>query len=228
MTPNLDPIDNIVNHLKNKACVKQITYTHLQKAFENLFNSSKRIVKEINSRIKGIDEKVTVDIKSISDQEFQVKVAGDLLVFVLHTNIVTFEDTHAAVKGKYIEEDLNRRYFGQIMVYNFMADSIKFNRLNDPGYLLGRLMINYENHFLVEGEGQLSFLYKQTSIDALTSTDLDIIVKIAMTLAAENDLITPPFQEIKYLTLQEKNERRQSMGGGRKIGFRMSYNEDIS
>lgn len=228
MTPNLDPIENIVQHLKEKSCIKQATYDHLKRAFEDMFEESKKLVTEINSRIKGIDKQVTVAIKKNGDQEFQVKVAADLLVFVLHTNIVTFEDTHAAVKGKYIEDDRNRRYFGQIMIYNFMADSVKYNRANDPGYLLGRIMINYENHFLVEGEGQLNFLFKEISLTPLSHIDLDVIVKLAITIAAENDLYTRSFKDIKKITLQEKNDKKQSMVGGHKIGFQMSNKDDLA
>ena len=78
-----------------------------------------------------------------------------MLVFVLHTNIVTFEDTHDVMKDPYIQAADINRYFGQIMIYNFMSDSIKFHRVNDPGYLLARLLINHDGRYIIEGEGKL-------------------------------------------------------------------------
>jgi len=44
-----------------------------------------------------------------------------------------------------------------------MSDSLKFNRVNDPGYLLTRLMINHDNRFFTEGEGQLATRFNKVS-----------------------------------------------------------------
>jgi len=50
---------------------------------------------------------------------------------------------------------------------------LKFNRVNDPGYLLARLMINHENRFFIEGEGQLATLFNKISEEALTIETLN-------------------------------------------------------
>lgn len=47
----------------------------------------------------------------------------------MNTNIVTLEESHTIMKEDYIKENEVNRYFGQIMVYNFMADSLKHNRI---------------------------------------------------------------------------------------------------
>ena len=226
MSKSQDPIENIVQHIRDKSVVKQQTYQHLLSAFDNLRNRAKEVVTKINELIVNIDKAVTVSVDVVSPHEFQVKVAGDMLVFVLHTNIVTFNEEHAIVKSDYIEEDQNRKYFGQIMVYNFMADSIKYTRLNDPGYLVARLLINYENHFFVEGEGQLNFLYKEVSAQPISDLDLDVLIKLSITEAAQSDLVTPPFQKIKHISLNQKMEKSSQMGAGEKIGFKMSYQND--
>ena len=223
----IDPVQNIVNHLCSKSSIKQRTYKHLTEAFTGVMAQCRHLVKEINKQIKSADENVTVNCKKISDREFHVKVAGDLLVFVLHTNIVTLDDKHAIINSPYVQEDVNRRYFGQIMIYNFMADSVKYNRLQDPGYLIGRILLNYENHFFIEGEGQLNFLFREISAQPLSSTDIDIVVKLAITEAAQNDLVTPPFHEIRFITLDDKINSSQSLGAGQKIGFKMSYQNNV-
>ncbi len=159
MTDQQDPLEQIQHMLESKSSAKQVTYKNLLSAFDLLTKESKRIITELKKRVKPGDEDVTVDFKHINEHEFHVKLAGDLLVFVLHTNVVTFSDEHSLMKSDYIKEKEINRYFGQIMIYNFMSDSIKYNRMNDPGYLLARILINHENRFLVEGEGQLGFLY---------------------------------------------------------------------
>lgn len=223
MTDATDPLDYIKHLLESKSTAKQVTYKNLLSAFTLLAKESSRVIEELKKRVRPGDEDVTVDFKTINEHEFQVKLAGDLLVFVLHTNVVTFAEDHPVMKTSYIRENEINRYFGQIMIYNFMADSVKFNRVNDPGYLLARILINHENRFLVEGEGQLGFLFGSISADGITENNLNQIVKIALQIAIENDLMAPPYPDVQFITLFQKNEKTQELGGGQKIGFRMSY-----
>jgi hypothetical protein len=151
METEQDPLDRIQRMLENKSTAKQITYRNLLGSFELLAKESKRVIGELKKKIKPSDQDVTVDFKKINDHEFNIKLAGDLLIFVLHTNIVTFEEESEVMKDAYIKENEINRYFGQIMIYNFMSDSIKYNRVNDPGYLLARLLVNHEGRYIVEG-----------------------------------------------------------------------------
>lgn len=218
-----DPLDHIQQMLESKSAAKQITFKKLLSAFESLAKEAKVVTAELKKKVKPGDQDVTVEFKLINDHEFQVKLAGDMLVFVLHTNIVTFEDTHDVMKDPYIlEKDINR-YFGQIMIYNFMSDSIKFHRVNDPGYLLARLLINHDGRYIIEGEGKLGVVFSHISETSITQDDLNILVKLALTLAIENDLMAPPYPQVKFITLYQKLEKTQELGAGQKIGFRMSY-----
>lgn len=222
-----DPLERIQRMLENKSAAKQITYRNLIGSFESLAKESKRVVGELKKKVKSTDHDVTVDFKRINDHEFQVKLAGDLLIFVLHTNIVTFDEEHEVMKNPYIRENEINRYFGQIMIYNFMSDSIKFNRVNDPGYLLARLLVNHDGRYIVEGEGKLGLVFSQISNAAITEHDLNILVKLALILAIENDLMAPPYPQVKFITLYQKLEKTQELGAGQKIGFRMSYHGKV-
>lgn len=223
MIDHQDPLDHIQQLLESKSSAKQVTYKNLLSSFDLLAKESRRIINELKKRVKPGDEDVTVDFKNINEHEFHVKLAGDLLIFVLHTNVVTFGDDHPLMRSDYINEKEINRYFGQIMIYNFMSDSIKYNRMNDPGYLLARILINHENRFLVEGEGQLGFLYNATSQEGISEADLNNIVKQALKIAIENDLMAPPFPDVRFITVYQKNEKTQELGAGQKIGFKMSY-----
>ena len=166
---------------------------------------------------------VTVAFTIINEYEFHVKVAEDLLIFVLHTNVVTFDEEHFVMKDTYTRQNDYNRYYGQIMIYNFMADWLKFNRINDPGYLLARLMVNHENLFFVEGEGQLSFLFNKVSEGPLQRENLNALVKLALAIAIVNDLMAMPYPQVRFITLHQKLEHTPDLGGGQKIGFKMSY-----
>ena len=223
MNSQQDPLDHIQQLLESKSTAKQVTYKNLLSAFSILSKESKRIVQELKKKVKQGHEDVTVDFKVVNDHEFQVKLAGDLLIFVLHTNVITFNDDHAVMKSAYMQEKEVNRYFGQIMIYNFMSDSIKYNRMNDPGYLIARVLINHESRFIVEGEGQLGFLFSAISEKPISELDLNTIVKLSLTIAIENDLMAPPFPQVQFITLFQKTEKTQELGAGQKIGFKMSY-----
>ncbi|MEO5601623.1 MAG: hypothetical protein ABIR06_11925 [Cyclobacteriaceae bacterium] len=140
----------------------------------------------------------------------------------MNTNIVTLEESHATMKAEYVRENDVNRYFGQILVYNFMADSLKHNRIHDPGYLLARLMVNHENRFFIEGEKDLE-IFTKISENPVTDDDLKRFVKIVLKMAIENDLVAPAFSEVKWITLNQKKNHTLELGGAEKIGFRMSY-----
>src|SRR5688500_16549495 len=183
---------------------------------------AKSVVEELNRRAKPTDKDVTVEFNYVSDQEFDVKLAGDMLIFVMNTNVVTLEESHPIMKEEYIRENEVNRYFGQIMVYNFMAESLKHHRNNDPGYLLARLMVNHENRFFIEGEKELEE-YNNISQQPVSDEDLKQVIKIVLKMAIENDLVAPSFTEVKSITLSQKRDHTLELGGAQKIGFRMSY-----
>lgn len=222
MNSEQDPINCIKNLLENKSTAKQATYRHIVEAFSIFSNEAKHVVDELLKRAHPEDKDVTVSFNIVNEHEFDVKLAGDMLIFVMHTNIVTFEDTHPIMREEYILQNDVNRYFGQIMIYNFMADSLKFNRAQDPGYLLARLMVNHDNRFFIEGEKELAE-FNKISDGPITEEILRKIVKIVLRMAIENDLIAPPFTEVKSITLHQKRAHAPQLGGGQKIGFRMSY-----
>jgi hypothetical protein len=224
MNTDQDHLDYITKLLESKSAAKQTTYKHLLAAFSVLSKESKRITTELKKKTHTSKD-VTIEFNAVNEHEFHVKLAGDLLIFVLHTNIVTFADEHVIMQDPYMKQQEVNRYFGQIMIYNFMSDSLKFNRVNDPGYLLARLMINHDNRFFIEGEGQLATLFNTISENALSPETLNALVKLALAIAIENDLMAMPYPDVKFITLYQKLEHTPDMGGGQKIGFQMSYED---
>ena len=127
-----DPIRYIKHLLESKSTAKQTAYKNICKAFKVLQAEAKCVVEELKRRAKPGDKDVTVEYNDVSDLEFDVKLAGDMLIFVMNTNVVTLEESHPIMKEDYINENEVNRYFGQVMIYNFMAESLKHHRNNDP------------------------------------------------------------------------------------------------
>lgn len=219
-----DPINFIKHLLESKSTAKQTAYKHICQAFSVLEDEAKKVVAELKRRAQPSDKDVTVEFNNVNPQEFDVKLAGDMLIFVLGTNIVTLEESHPIMKEEYILENEVNRYFGQIMIYNFMAESLRYNRTNDPGYLLARMMINHENRYFIEGEREL-VAYNQISDGPISDDILEKVVKIVLKMAIENDLVAPSFTEVKAITLNQKRDHNLELGGAQKIGFKMSYEQ---
>ena len=223
-TPGANPTDRldlIFDGLKQKSSAKQAIYRNTLATFDMLRSVSQELVVELSRRITPVDSTVIIEYRPVNEMEFHIRFSGDLLVFVMHSNIVTFPDDYGPMDTKYVEEDFRRRFFGHIMAYNFMADSIKYQRLNDPGYLVGRLLINIDNHYFLEGVQQLELPDNDMSDNAVTPDGLKLFVESAMVAAVNNDLIAPPLNDIQKISVKQKLENQQ-VSRGSKVGFSFS------
>ncbi|RSK49063.1 hypothetical protein EI291_09235 [Hymenobacter rigui] len=204
--------------LKQKSSAKQAIYRNTLATFDLLRKVSQELVVELSRKITPVDSTVIIEYRPVNDMEFHIRFSGDLLVFVLHSNIVTFPDDYGPMATRYVEEDFRRRFFGHIMAYNFMADSIKYQRLNDPGYLVGRLLINIDNHYFLEGVQQLELPDNDMSDNPVTEDSLKLFVESAMIAAVNNDLVAPPLSDIQKISVKQKLENQQ-VSRGSKVGF---------
>lgn len=224
VAPPADRIDQIFDGLQEKSTAKQAIYRNTQAAFDSLRLVSQELVVELTRKRPPLDASVLIEYRSINDLEFHIKFSGDLLVFVMHSNIVTFPDDYGPMPSAYVGADFRRRFFGHIMAYNFMADSIKYQRLNDPGYLVGRLLVNIDNHYYLEGVQQLELPHNDMSDNLLTPAMLRLFVESAMIAAVNNDLIAPPLPEIQRINVKQKLENQQ-VSRGSKVGFSFSHQQ---
>ncbi|SHL10254.1 hypothetical protein [Hymenobacter psychrotolerans] len=223
-TPGANPTDRldlIFEGLKQKSSAKQAIYRNTAATFDLLRTVSQELVLELSRRITSVDSTVIIEYRPVNEMEFHIRFSGDLLVFVMHSNIVTFPDDYGPMSTKYVEEDFRRRFFGHIMAYNFMADSIKYQRMNDPGYLVGRLLINIDSHFFLEGVQQLELPDNDMSDNMVTADGLRLFVESAMIAAVNNDLIAPPLDDIQKISVKQKLENQQ-VSRGSKVGFSFS------
>jgi len=220
-----DRLDLIAQGLGGKASAKQAIFRTTQAAFDLLRQVSQELCLELTQCITtSVDASVRIEYYPVNGMEFHIRFSGDLLVFVMHSNIVTFPDTFGPMKTPYVQDDFRRRFFGHIMAYNFMADSIKYQRLNDPGYLVGRLLVNIDSHYFLEGVQQLELPDHDMSESPVTTEAMRLFVESAMIAAVNNDLIAPPMNDIQKITVKQKFENQQ-VSRGSKVGFSFSHEQ---
>lgn len=212
----------IIDLLVNKAALKQ----DIADYSEGVFESFKIVVQdEINELKKHIDDtRVRLSFDDKGKYEFRIFIGSDSLVFQLHPNVFRFDDDNPIWKSKYLEENGANGYFAIINIYNFLAESFEQNRMNDAGYLIGRMFLNHDYHFMVEGKGQLGFLFRDLENSVLTDEVQRKIVQSAMAYAIEFDLITPPYDMVQQVSLGQINAISSDlqMATGKRLGFKFS------
>lgn len=164
---------------------------------------------------------IPIKVEKVNDNEFIFRIGADVLVFILQSNIVRLPDETYLSKSKYLKEDITLRFFGQILIYNFLADTITFGRLDDPGYLICRILMNREKKFYLEGDRKIVYSFPELKENPMTTEKLRTLVELLTQAALDNDLLAPSFQDIMLITYHQKLEHTSSMGNPQKIGFEM-------
>jgi len=223
-----DALNYIFEQLKSKACLKQEVYRNLQDVFSQMRTEASSITQTLSEMMGSINEEVIVDFEEVGEFEFRVKFGGDALVFYMQSNVITFNQDFPVMQSAHVQQDPERKYFGHITIYNFLADSLKYNRLEDPGYLIARLLINKENHFFLEGVGQMNFLFQDIDNNVLNKDWVRLVIEKSMAAAIDNDLIGPPYPAIRNISLQQKIMENMAAVRGEKIGFQMSFEDNVS
>src|SRR3989338_2543166 len=109
-----------------------------------------------------------------------------------------------------------------INVYNFLADSLKYNRINDVGYLVARFFVNNELHYFVEGKKQLGFLYNDFIHEKINSTKIRKIVESTILYSIDFDLLTPPYNTVNEISVMDIIEvtNAANIKTGKRLGFK--------
>lgn len=218
----------IVKRLREKSSMKLEVYNNTYSVFQNLKKILKKISEETKFEIQKHNKEIVVEQIVKGDFETQIKFAADLLVFTMHTNIFEFPRDHEIMKTSYVKEDITRSYCGIINMYNFLSDSFKFNRNGDIGYLVGRIFINKDFHYYVEGKRQLNFLYNNFVNDTINDEALKKIAETAIVYCIDFDLLTPPYDTVKEVSVGEiiENSNNMSIKTGKRLGFRFQVDRD--
>lgn len=217
-----EDIVEIIGGLNQKAGLKQHIYRNTQTVFQELKRCAQEIAETLTPEVVKKDKSLEVQFYEKSEFEFHLKFSGDTIAFIMHTNIFGFPPEHEVSKMPYVVEAPGRGYCGMILAYNFLSDSIKYQRLSDVGYLLARLFTNSEGHFYVDGQRQLDFLYKDFAKNQIDEESIVKIIEQTMLYALDFDLYVPPMDAMGEMTLHQKNSVNNPSGfaTGKRLGFK--------
>jgi|TARA_B110000977_G_scaffold130295_1_gene166146 hypothetical protein len=224
-----EELDKITEMLCTKSVLKQDVFKNTVDQFQVLKKVAISLVDRIKEKVCSKDDRIIIDYHEKSKYEFHIILAGDILVFNLHSNVFKFDENHTIWKTPYLEEDESRGYTGIINVYNFLSDSFRFNRVNDFGYLIGRLFVNNENHFYAEGKRTLSFLYTDFANLNFDPPLMEDIIENLMIHILEFDLYAPLYELVSEVSVHEVKTTGDSiqLKTGKRMGFQFSTDVNI-
>lgn len=213
--------ESILQTLSGKSILKQQVYDNTLTAFRLFKLSLTDLSLKLNQQLETQDPRIRLVYREKSEFDMDLKVAGDLLVFNMHTNIFQFDRNHEIWKTDYIKQDVSAGFSGIISIYNFLADSFKYSRTEDLGYLIARVFINKDNHFFVQGKRQSGFGFTTLGSNILDRKATDDIVMAAVQYCLDFDLLVPPYDSVKLINLAQIQQSISDakMRTGKRLGF---------
>lgn len=223
-------MDLITELLLDKGSMKQDVAANTAQAFHYFKSQAKEMANTLSVQLKEDDKRLRIEFVDKGEFMFQLQFAGDTLIFYRHSNVFEFEKGHRLWKTPYLAEDDQRSYCGIINVFNFLTDSLLYNRFNDRGYLVARIFINKEKHYYVEGKRQLSFLYNNFTEQVFDEKSAQSIMESAMLYCLDFDLYTPPYESMKEIGVSDIMEQSTNLNiaTAKRMGFRFSADDDIA
>ena len=220
--------EKILATIINKSTLKQHIFDNTFTTFNELKDVLFEIASELDDDLDGkLDKRVRIEYRDRGKFEAQLQIASDLLIFRMHTDVFEFDSNHIIWQNEYVQRERDNSYCGVIDIYNFLSDSFKFNRNADEGYLIGRLFINREKSFFVEGKRQtlqrpMHFGQKQITREALIS-----IMETAINYAINFDLLVPDYEDNKRVTVDQFNSKMDNSKfvTGKRIGYEFNVDD---
>lgn len=219
----------IINTLLEKSQTKQMVYDHTKNAFKEIKGILQDIVSDYNQELENADKRILLEYRDRGVFEAEVRIAGDLLIFNMHSNIFEFPPDHQIWKTAGARESVLNTYAGVINIYNFLADSFKYNRSEDLGYMIGRLFINKNNNYFIEGRKEIGFTYPSFDEHSISKEDLKKVIQGTLLFALKFDLLVPPIDKIQIVSVSQIKERinKSKIQTGKRLGFNYNTDENI-
>ena len=200
--------EKILSTIIEKSTLKQRVYDNTFNVFGLLKDTLFEMASEMDDALDGkLDKRVRIEYRDRGKFEAQLQIASDLLIFRMHTDVFEFDSSHQIWNNPYVSKSKSNSYCGIIDIYDFLSDSFKFNRSADEGYLIGRIFINHERMFFVEGKRQTSMRVTEFGSEEISRESLIAILETAINYAVDFDLLTPPYEQNKRVTLEMFNTK---------------------
>ena len=223
-----DKMQIICNQLIAKSQLKINTYNETEKAF-NMLKHEAETFPDIFAQTGNTSENIIVSFESKQSQCFSLRYGSDVLFCILHSNVFEFNRDHEVMKTPYIRENKERSFCGLISIYNFLTDSVIYDRLNDVGYLIGRIFVNSEGHCYIDGKREIGQFYNNFSSTIFDEEIAKTIFQAALQYTINFDLLVPPYEMVKEITVHdmiELNNQHITIKTAKRLGFRFQSDTD--
>ena len=112
-----------------------------------------------------------------------------------------------------------------LLIFQMHTDVFEFNRNADEGYLIGRIFINRERRYFVEGKHQSSMRAMEFGRAEIDRDALVAILESAIAFSLDFDLLMPPYEDNKRVTVDQFNTK---MDNSKFVtGKRLGYDFDV-
>ncbi len=222
------PDSELFDILRNKSRLKQDVYQITLSTFKLFKSVILEMVAEYQEKYNGNQQLIPFEYRDRGEFELELRFGGDVLIFMMHTNIFEFSRMHEVMKTTYINEDKDRSYCGVINIYNFLADSFRYNRINDVGYMIGRVFVNKDRHYFIEGKREIGMLFNNFSTSVINRESARQVVESSVLYTINFDLLTPPYEQVKEVTVFEMQASLENMKlkTGKRLGFRFQADHE--
>jgi len=199
----LDNTSYILDTLLQKSLAKQSTFTTTLEQFISLKKVMKFLIGNYKKQIKSYNGKIPLYYTENGVFEAKMQVGGDMIVFNMHSNVFAFDEKHWIWENAYVKDDNRNGYCGVINVYSFLADSFKYKRFGDYGYIIARIFINREGFYFLEGNPDFGSFNKDFGTKALDMSILREIIQLIIQYTLEVDLLVPPLENVQLATVEQ-------------------------
>lgn len=219
----------ILDTIVRKSNLKQKVFDNTFSVFNELKETLLEMASEMDDELDGkLDRRVRLEYRDRGKFEAQLQLASDVLIFQMHTDVFDFDVNHLIWQNPYVQGDKQNAYCGMINIYNFLSDSFKHNRNADEGYLIGRIFINRERYYFVEGKQQSSMRAMNFGKGEIGREALIAILETAINYSLNFDLLMPPYEGNKRVTIDQFNTKMDNSKfvTGKRLGYDFEV-EDI-
>ena len=200
--------EKILDTIIEKSMLKQRVFDNTFAVFNLLKDTLFEMASEMEDALEGkVDRRVRLEYRDRGKHEAQLQIASDILIFKMHTDIFQFDSNHIIWQNSYVQQDKANSYCGMIDIYDFLSDSFKDKRSADEGYLIGRIFINRERMFFVEGKRQTLVRAMGFGKSEINRESLISILESAINYAINFDLLVPPYESNKHVTVDQFNTK---------------------
>lgn len=202
----MDKRQRIIDLLQTKGLIKINCFNKALDIFQDLKNTMHETTGDINEDMPN-NRILKIEYRDKGKFEAQIQFGDDILIFNMHTDIFQFDDSHPVCSTDYAKLDENNTLCAVINVYNFLSNSFKYNRESDEGYLVGRIFINHEGYYFVEGKGLEHYSSKIFGTATITEEVVVDIIQTMMLFTLNFELLVPQYDTIKVIDSDKMNNR---------------------